>query len=125
MQIRMIPLNCREKEYLFDLSVISEERWCEFIQAIVQARVSCVENLKINGAKIVLRDNKVKLKLFYQDDSYHEVILYCDEFGRISKDYKDIISQIWQKMVASYYGESYEEELNLKLGISSLDANDI
>ena len=121
MLLRIIPLNCREKEYAFNLSVITDDRWSKFVQDIVNARVYDIKNVKINGAKIVVRDNKAKVKLFYQDVDYHEVVLYFDEFGRISKEYKDVVSQIWQDMMSEYYGNKYVGMLNNKLGVSNIE----
>ena len=114
MLIKVINLNCKEKEYDFNMSIVTDEKWTNFVQNIVQARVENKGALKINGSKIVIRDNKAKVKVFYQDASYHEVAIMLDEFGRISKDYQDIISKIWQDIMLSYYGNKYAKVLETK-----------
>ena len=71
MNVRIINLNCAEKEYDFNMAVITDKDWAGFVNDVVLDRVSSANGLKINGAKIVLRDNNAKIKLFYQDFIKH------------------------------------------------------
>ena len=82
---------------------------------IVLVKCENVKNLTLNGYKVIIRDNKAKFKLFYQDSFYHEVEYNLDEFGRISKDYQDVVSELWQDVMRKYYAEEYEDALKKKL----------
>jgi hypothetical protein len=115
MNVRIINLNCAEKEYDFNMAVITDKDWAGFVNDVVFDRVSSANGLKINGAKIVLRDNHAKIKLFYQDSSYHEVQFLCDAFGRMSQRYSDNASKSFQSMMKKYYGIDYARALDKKL----------
>ena len=114
MAILIIPLKCEGKEFEFDLYKIADQHWEKFIKDIVFAKLPNAKNVKINGAKIIIRDNKAKVSLFYNDGNYHEVLLRLDEFGRISQEYKDEISKIWQDLMFDYYGKKYKDALDSK-----------
>ena len=117
MTIYVLPLKCEGMEFKFDLYEIKNEDWENFIVDIVFANLPDVSNVKINGAKVVIRDNKAKVSLFYMDakNKYHEVLFRIDEFGRSSQDYKDSVSKVWQDLMFSYYGKKYKEALDSKL----------
>ena len=115
MQTRIIDLNCRDKEYKFNISVVSDDVWRNFAHDIVLAKGEYIKNLELNGYKVVIRDNKVKFKLFYKDSFYHELEYHLDEFGRISKNYQDIASTLWQDIMIGYYGEDYKKALRAKI----------
>lgn len=111
MQTRIIDLNCRDKEYKFNFSIVSEEEWRDFAHNVVLYKGQNIKTLELNGYKIVIRDNKVKVKLFYQDVAYHELEYHLDEFGRASKNYQDVISEFIQEIMSEHYGEKYEKAL--------------
>lgn len=114
MTTLIIPLKCEGKDFKFDLYKISDQDWETFVNDIVFARLPNAKNVKINGAKVVIRDNKAKVSLFYNDGNYHEVLLKIDEFGRITQEYKDVISKIWQDLMFKYYGKAYKDALDSK-----------
>lgn len=119
MKKAIIDLNCKDKDYKFNLSVVTENDWVDFAQAIVLNKGENVEGLQLNGFKVVVRDNKAKIKLYYQDLFYHELEYHLDEFGRNSKNYEDVVSVLFQSIMKKYYGAEYELELSNKL--KSLD----
>ena len=53
--------------------------------------------------------------MFFQDGLYHEHEYNLDVFGRISKDYLDIVSELFQEMMEHYYGEEYRRALDEQL----------
>lgn len=116
MTIYVLPLKCEGKEFKFDLYEIKNEDWEKFIVDIVFENLPNAKNVKINGAKVVIRDNKAKVSLFYLDDKnkYHDVLFRIDEFGRSSQDYKDTVSKVWQDLMYSYYGKKYKDALDAK-----------
>ena len=118
MQTRLINLNCKEKEYKFNMSAISEQDMKNLAYNIVLIKGENVKNLTLNGYKVVIRDNKAKFKLFYQDSFYHELEYYLDEFGRANKNYQDIISELWQDLMRKYYGKEYDDALKAKLSFN-------
>ena len=111
MQARIIDLNCRDKEYKFNLSVISEQEWRNLAHNIVLYKGQNIKILELNGYKIVIRDNKAKIKLFYQDTAYHELEYHFDEFGRPSKLYQDDVSEFMQEIMLCHYGAEYQKAL--------------
>ena len=115
MQTRLINLNCKEKEYKFNMSVISEQDIRNLAHNIVLVKGENVKNLVLNGYKLIIRDNKAKFKLFYQDSFYHELEYHIDEFGRVSKNYQDVVSEFWQDVMRKYYGKEYDEALQVKI----------
>lgn len=115
MQTRLINLNCRDKDYKFNMSVISEQDMKNLAHNIVLVKGENVKNITLNGYKVIIRDNKAKFKLFYQDSFYHEVEYYLDEFGILNQNYQDVVSELWQDVMRKYYGEEYEEVLKDKL----------
>lgn len=115
MQARVIDLNCKDKEYKFNISVIGEDKWRDFAHDVVLAKGEKLKDLELNGYKVVIRDNKVKFKLFYKDSFYHELEYHLDEFGRSSKSYGDVVSALWQDVMMEYYGEDYKKTLKHKM----------
>lgn len=116
MQARIIDLNCKDKEYKFNLSIVSQDMWLRFIRDVLLVRVSSVEGVSITGFKVTIRDNVAKILLCWKDDLYHEFNFHLDAFGRVSKNYKDLVSEIWQNIMNEYYGDEYRSSLDSKLG---------
>ena len=123
MLVRIIDLNCQEKEYKFDISNLTEHDWKTFAHTVVMDYGEFVKDLTLNGMKVVIRDNKAKVKLFYQDSTYHELQYRLDEFGRISKNYKDIVSTVWQNIMKKRFGQTYETDLNQKFSTIENEVN--
>ena len=115
MQKKLVNLNCGANEYKFDMSVISDQTWEDMAHNIVLAKGNYVKNLELTGFKIVIRDNKAKFKVFFQDGSYHEHEYHLDIFGRASRKYSDVVSELMQKVMTHYYGEEYSVALSNKL----------
>ena len=115
MKKAIIDLNCKDKEYKFSLSVITEKDWIDLAHAIVLNKGQNIKILTINGFKIVIRDNKAKVKIFYQDSYYHELEYHLDEFGRVSQSYEDEFSQLLQDVMSKHYGQEYNLALTSKL----------
>ena len=113
----MKTLNLNEKEYKFDLSVISVNSWTQFMFDVLLARVDNIKAVKTPSIKYNIRDNVAKVVISWlgEKDSYHEFTCHLDEFGRISKNYQDVVSEIWQNKMADYYNEEYVQDLNTKL----------
>lgn len=116
MQTKIIDLNCRDKIYNFNISVVSEDAWTRFAQDVVLERVGTLCRYSITGYRVRIRDNKARVLLCWKDSAYHEFEFQLDEYGRVSRGYSDIISKLWQDIMKSYYGEQYEKEL-VRLGI--------
>lgn len=115
MKSAIIDLNCKDREYKFSLSVITEKDWVDFAHDVVLKKGENIKDLTINGLKVVIRDNQVKFKVFYQDSFYHEIEYHLDEFGRISKSYEDIVSKLFQNIMKKHYGKEYENVLASRL----------
>ena len=115
MKSAIIDLNCKDKEYKFSLSVITEKDWVDFAHDVVLKKGENIKDITLNGLKIVIRDNQVKFKVFYQDSFYHEIEYHLDEFGRISKRYEDIVSKLFQNIMKKHYGKEYENVLASRL----------
>ncbi len=115
MKKAIINLNCKDKEYKYSLSVITEKDWVDFVHEVVLNKGENIKILTTNGFKIVIRDNKAKIKIFYQDSFYHELEYLLDEFGRVSKNYEDEISQLLQGIMRKHYGQEYDLDLASKL----------
>lgn len=116
MQTRVIDLNCKDKGYKFNLSVITEVDWRDFAYNVVLENDNCAKKIQFNGYKVVIRDNRAKVKIFYQDHAYHELEYRIDVLGRISKKYQDVVSVIWREMLQKYFGEEYSKFVELNLG---------
>ena len=99
------------------MSVISEQDIRNLAHNIVLVKGENIKNLVLNGYKIIIRDNKAKFKLFYQDSFYHEAEYHLDEFGRASKNYQDVVSNLWQDVMREYYGEEYDVALKKHLSL--------
>ncbi len=99
----------------YDISVVSKKDWDKFIKSVLLARVENVKSLKIFPTFITIRDNRAKVKMSWEDNNYHEFTFHINEFGRESKNYQDIVSEIWQNIMADYYFEEYVDELNSQL----------
>lgn len=106
-----------EGEYKFNLSTTSSKEWTKLMLDILVARLDSVKGVKITGSKITIRGNVAKVLLAWEDvnQNYHELTFHLDEFGRKSKNYQDLISQIWQNNMSNHYGEDYNQALSLKL----------
>ena len=117
MNCKLLDLNCKDKEYKFNMSTVSEKDWLSFAHSVVLEKGENVKDLHITGCKIVIRDNKARFKVFYQDSNYHELEYHLDEFGRVSKKYQDIVSSLWQGVMSKYYGNEYNSQLELKLNL--------
>ena len=115
MPVVLINLNDKDASYQFDMSVVDEEAWSIMAQEIVLAKGKRVKSLALKSAKVVIRENKAKFKVCFQDDLYHEHEYHLDVFGRDSRDYLDLVSEMFQDTMKSYYGAEYEEALNQRL----------
>ena len=115
MQTRFINLNCDANEYKFDMSKISNQEWIDMAHTIVLAKGQRIKALELQGIKVVVRDNKTKFKIFFQDSTYHEHEYHLDVFGRISRNYKDIVSELLQETMEHHYGQEYRDALDKKL----------
>ena len=114
MQVRIIDLNCEDKKYKFNLSVVSQDVWLNFMKEVLISRIEFAKTVTITGFKVTIRDNVAKVLLCWKDDLYHEFSCHLDPFGRVSKDYKDIVSEIWQNIMNDYYGEEYQKSIPSK-----------
>lgn len=114
MQTRLINLNCKEKDYKFNMSVVTEQDIENLAHNIILVKTNS-KTLVLNGFKVVVRDNKAKLKLFYKDNLFHDVEYILDEFGLINDNYQDVVSELWQDVMRKYYDEEYDEALKEKL----------
>ncbi len=115
MHSRIIDLNCSQNEYKFNISAIKEEEWVDMAHEIVLAKGENVKELELTGCKVVIRDNKAKFQVFFQDSSYHEHAYHLDVFGRASREYKDLVSLLFQDTMINYYGEEYQTDLEEKI----------
>ena len=115
MQYIISDLNCNEKEYKFNLSNITEQEWTKFARDVLVACLPVLRGTKITGYRVKIRDNKAKVLICWKDEAYHEKEFHLDEFGRVSKNYQDIVSNIWQNVMSARFGEEYDNELNAKL----------
>lgn len=116
MQFNIVPLNCRDKQYEFNIVAVREDDWIKFVKSVLLARTDNVSSVSLTGFKVVIRDNIAKVVLYWKDEEfYHEFKFHLDPFGRVSKDYKDLVSEIWQNLMGDYYGEEYNSALEAKL----------
>ncbi len=112
----MKKLNLNEKTYKFDLSKISDEDWNKFMFDVLLARLDNVRVVKSPMIRPSIRDNVAKVQISWNEvKSYHEFTFHVDEFGRQSKKYQDLVSNVWQNLMTEYYQEEYVQELNVKL----------
>ena len=114
MQEKILDLNIKDA-YKFSLSVITDDEWKDMAHSIILEKGEILKNLKLLGFKVVIKDNKAKFKICFEDSSYHENEYHIDEFGRISKDYKDCVSYLIQDVMAQHYGKDYLLALSAKL----------
>ena len=117
MRTRIIDLNCKDKEYLFNMSRLTDKDWNDLAHSVVLAKGQNVKDLELNGYKVVIRDNKVKFKVFFQDGQYHEHEYHLDVFGRESRKYADIVSELFQSVMSRYYGKKYREALDERISM--------
>ncbi len=116
MQYFIMPLNCRDKHYDFDMVVVKDKDWIKFAKSVLLARTDGVSSVSLIGFKVIIRDNIARFKLFWQDVAYHELEFRLDPFGRDSKNYSDLISEIWQNIMSDYYGhKGYDIALERKM----------
>ena len=115
MPLVLMNLNEKNTSYQFDMSVIDEEIWSDMAHAIVLAKGKRMKLLELKSAKVVIRENKAKFKVCFQDDLYHEHEYHLDVFGRDSRDYLDLVSEMFQDVMKSYYGAEYEKALSQRL----------
>ena len=115
MKKAIIDLNCKDRDYKFSLSVVTEKDWSDFVHEVVLNKGENIKILTTNGFKIVIRDNKAKFKVYYQDSFYHEIEYHIDMYGRASRDYSDSVSKLWQSIMVKYYGKEYQDSLSVIL----------
>ncbi len=116
MQTRIVDLNCKDKEYQFTMSIITDADWKEFAYDIILEMGVYIKEPELTGCKVVIRDNKAKLKVFFQDQAYHELEYRLDVLGRKSKNYQDVVSVLWREKMQKYYGEEYSKFVEVNLG---------
>lgn len=114
--MRTIVIDVNEKNNArYSISAVTKEDWDKLIKSVILNRVQNSESIKLYPSFVNIRDNVAKVKICWEDDFYHEFECHVDEFGRKSKEYQDIVSQIWQNIMTEYYQEDYVQELNAKL----------
>lgn len=106
-----------EGEYKFNISVMSSKDWTKFALDVLTARLDSIRGVKMPSTKVTVRDNVSKVLISWEtaDNAYHEFEFHLDEFGRKSKNYQDLVSNIWQNKMSSFYGEEYNQALQAKL----------
>ncbi len=106
-----------EEKRVFNVSVVSSQDWTKFVLDILTARLDSIRGVKLSGTKISIRDNVAKVVISWKsaDKAYHEFTFHVDEFGRKSKNYQDLVSNIWQNLMSDHFGEEYNHALQLKL----------
>ena len=105
-----------DKDYQFRLSQITEADCEEFAIKYVFKEGKTVKGTRINGIKVIIRDNIAKIRLFYAEEAtIHEFAVSLDAFGNQQANYQDEISRIWQQILVRYFGKDYLEALDLKL----------
>ena len=55
MQRRLINLNCRDKEYKFNMTDLSEEDWNNFAHSVVLAKGERVKDLALNVLRLLIQ----------------------------------------------------------------------
>ena len=115
MQFIVKSLNCRDKHYEFDIAAVEEKDWLKFAKSVLLARTENVSTVSLTGFKAIIRDNVAKFKLCWKDSLYHEFECHLDVFGRESKNYSDLVSEIWQNIMTDCFGKSYNIALENKL----------
>lgn len=114
MQTVVVDVN-EKNDNKFNISVVSKDDWTKFTKTIIVGRLNEDKSVKMLGSFVNIRDNKAKVKICWEDNLYHEFEFHIDEFGRSSKGYQDLVSQIWQNIMTDYYQEEYVIELDAKL----------
>ena len=106
-----------EGEYKFNISVMSSKDWTNFTLDVLTARLDTIKGVKLSGTKVSVRDNVAKVMISWEtaDNAYHEFEFHLDEFGRKSKNYQDLVSNIWQNQMSKFYDKEYVQALQAKL----------
>ncbi len=117
MDINIKKPSFNDKDYKFDLSIMSGKDWTHFMFDVLLSKLENIEGVKTPSIKLSIRDNvaKVMISWLELDESYHEFTFHLDEFGRKSENYQDLISNIWQNIMTEHYHEAYIQELNKTL----------
>ena len=115
MDVRVVPYDGDNKKFQFNISNISKESWKTFVLDILIARLPETKGVTLIDNYVEIRDNVAKVQICWQDKFYHEFKFHLDEFGRKSKEYSDIVSEIWQNVMTDYYQEEYVDALDAKL----------
>ena len=113
MQVKIMDLNCTEEK--FNLSAISKQEWIDLAHHVILAKGERIKVLELKDVKVVVRENRAKFDVSFQDSDYHEHKYHLDAFGRVSRNYQDIVSQLFQDVMGVHYGEEYKTALNEKL----------
>ena len=113
MQTKIMDLNCGINK--FSMSVITEKEWIDMAHAIVLAKGDRAGKLELKDVKVVVRENKAKFKVNFQDSTYHEHEYHLDIFGRASRNYQDVVSQLFQDVMEFHYHGDYKSALDAKL----------
>ena len=106
-----------EEKHQYSISVVSSKEWTKFMLDVLTARLETVKGVKLGGTKITIRDNVAKVMISWtsNNNAYHEFTFHVDEFGRKSKNYQDLVSNIWQNLMSEKYGIEYNKALQSKL----------
>lgn len=120
MQIKKINFN--SSQYKYDLSAVTDKDWLDFARDIALEKGDKANTIKLIDVKVVIRDNVAKFKVAYEDGSYHEYEYHLDEFGRISQNYQDEISALFQGIMSKHYGKGYDKALVTKIKAASQTA---
>ena len=121
MQSIISDLNCSEKEYKFNLSDLTREEWTKFARDVLITCLPVLRGTRITGYRVKIRDNKAKVLICWKDEAYHEKEFHLDEFGRVSKNYQDVVSNIWQNIMSDHFGKEYNRVLSPKLSSARTD----
>ena len=111
----IIDLNCDDKEYKFNLSNITKEEWTKFARDVLIARLPVLKGTRMTGFRVKIRDNIARVRIAWEDEAWHEKEYRLNEFGRPTRNYQDIVSNIWQNLMSARFGQEYVQELNVKL----------
>ena len=113
MLFRLLNLNEKDKHYKFDLGELVIPDWDVFFEGVAVANSGQIpRRLKIEQARVTIRDNVAKVKMTYIDNAFHDLSIVVDQFGVKSSGYSDDASKVWQKMMGDKFGQDYLDELN-------------
>ncbi len=116
METRVVDYTCKDNQHEFNISKVSKQDWNKFSREVLISRVNATQRITVKDASVVIRDNVAKYNVAWQDAlGYHEFACHLDPFGRASKNYSDLVSEIWQNIMTDYYGKEYQTELNKEL----------